>query len=1164
MSSVDLYSYLPILLATATTTTHNNNKNTKNNNNNRPIRPVEIDSSSLSSKSSCTTHSSFHDLKAAWEHTTVKLPQHDNVHEQKNNISTPGKINDNHRHGGRRKHRDRVSRTAARSSVCSVRSYSSNLYTHNERDNDCESPYEQTTTATESTTHSGSGQRRVHGRRRDLAKKKKDGRNSGGNGSGRRKKGDLAKQFDEQYGGLLQKHLNRDTSSTASSSVTGGADNKGGNDGEVSQPGEDEASHSGDDNDSDSSCSSDDTNSLCLSSSSNAKPKNSGDDDEIATQQKALMETIASFPSGRSKLLAAVAAAATVRKPTDPVDTPTAATTSAATTPSSSFNNNAPSQDLGKMDNLIKEFRLEGRITPTSESNEEGGIIDNHDVKEQQKRRSSSKATSSSKSAVDYNKLSDKLQLCNNILQEFSTLQNEVMSLLMSNPSTAHSLFSSKQKQQQQGNKCEVCSSTIHPTIRCTVLTDDDTRHVSPEMLHKLELLKSRLESEKREIDNNNNNGMRLPPPRRLDSEISQPNERMLTDGAVCLGQEISPLSTANDGGEDVNQDGDGNNKPPGKEVLNAFLSSPTGLNWEDLVRSMKKPTGLEALVGQELIFNLDDDDVSDMGDSDDGGHHHTNKYVGDLGCMGNILTSYIKKKSEGTYGGNDNDIGPSIADTDASLGSISTKCWEVPKGNVDNEEKDVLKRIVTKVITGQVVVNDDDEEEAAAAVAPKQQSPPRTPRRSPPRTSDRNSLERKIERVVTKQEKQVAAKTITPLAPPPRTNSSLRSKWSSNKGGRSVWGRSSAITSRIGSAFSPIKASWDPLTITPTTPSTTLDATFDSSGSAFTSPLRRNSSTSSLPSGPTTFSPIEAHSNPQQPLHPDPISPKAQRSPSRSSSSDPSTRQDVHVAPRLPSSVAAQRAERQLFSESDPSDPPILMMQMSADDNDESSSAILDLKQPLLSDNMDETDHSAMKQESLLLVEPPMMRRTSDDVNDEDFCNHIRGATPSLDMLLDDKVKDATKKNDGKKDYASTVAPFPTTFDTVGNNTNNSGRENAKTVVLGWVDNEGNLVLDSGKKKPAVTIDEADSMGKSNSNKLVEKSLYTTATSTTVTDSSSNRSKSLSSSNVGEQEVEGSDSSVIAPPILSILPGSRSVNLKAPSCLQMAWHRVRKTRGEF
>jgi len=240
-------------------------------------------------------------------------------------------------------------------------------------------------------------------------------------------------------------------------------------------------------------------------------------------------------------------------------------------------------------------------------------------------------------------------------------------------------------------------------------------------------------------------------------------------------------------------------------------------------------------------------------------------------------------------------------------------------------------------------------------------------------------------------------------------------------------------------------------------------------------------------------------------------------------------------------------------------------MMQMSADDNDESSSAIIDIKQPLLSDNMDETDHSAMKQESLLLVEPPMMRRTSDDVNDEDFYNHIRGATPSLDTLLDDKVKDATKKNDGKKGDASTVAPFPTTFDTVGDNTNNSGRENAKTVVLGWVDNEGNLVLDSGKKKPAVTIDEAasDSMGKSYSNNLVEKSLSRTATSTTVTDSS-NRSKSLSSSNVGEQEVEGSDSSVIAPPILSILPGSRSVNLKAPSCWQMAWHRVRITRGEF
>jgi len=173
-------------------------------------------------------------------------------------------------------------------------------------------------------------------------------------------------------------------------------------------------------------------------------------------------------------------------------------------------------------------------------------------------------------------------------------------------------------------------------------------------------------------ISNNNANmanNLPLPPPTRAPivkkgSDISSPNERQPMDGAVCQGpseiitEQTPPPPSSNNAQqpteETIKLDKFGNEINPEKDkvALNAFLTNPSGMNWEDLVRSMKKKTGLEALVGQELVTDSNDDDVSDL-DADPQEDEGSYKYTGDLSCMGNILSNYMRrKKSEGTVKG--------------------------------------------------------------------------------------------------------------------------------------------------------------------------------------------------------------------------------------------------------------------------------------------------------------------------------------------------------------------------------------------------------------------------------------------------------------------------------------------------------------------------------
>jgi len=241
-----------------------------------------------------------------------------------------------------------------------------------------------------------------------------------------------------------------------------------------------------------------------------------------------------------------------------------------------------------------------------------------------------------------------------------------------------------------------------------------------------------------------------------------------------------------------------------------------------------------------------------------------------------------------------------------------------------------------------------------------------------------------------------------------------------------------------------------------------------------------------------------------------------------------------VNVAPKIPSSPL-------VIKRVDPSsEPPVLIMSISAEDE----SSNVDMDQPLLL-STDEVDISAMKQESLL-DEPPKIIPPV-DVDEETFHQQIRGATPSL---LNDKDLATAASNTNKKkeeDTPSTVAPFPTSFGASeqNNNRTKNSRENGKAVLLGWVDDNGNLVYGEQEK-------EAASNRLKDSNKLDARQTLSTSL--------------RSGTDHDEVEVDGS---VVdggrRTPRLFILPQSLSVNReKKVSCWEMAFHRIRRTKGEF
>jgi len=769
--------------------------------------------------------------------------------------------------------------------------------------------------------------------------------------------------------------------------------------------------------------------------------------------------------------------------------------------------------------------------------------------------------------------LTEKLQVCNTIHDEFTSLQNEVMSLLLSDHSTVQSLNISSTNHQNR-LKCDICQSTTHPTLHCKVLTEDsNTNHVSIEMINVLNKLKNKLDVEQRKnalyISNSNaNTASDLLPPQppsraapmiiKKSSDISNPNERQPTDGAVCQGssdiitEQTPPLPSSNNAqqsAEGIKLDKFGNEINPEKDkvALNAFLTNPSGMNWEDLVRSMKKKTGLEALVGQELVIDLNDDNVSDL-DADPQEDEGSYKYTGDLSCMGNILSNYMRrKKSEGNDDGDSTLCDPLCDDTSISSkdDESDVRSWGGKESSEDEAEDEPENDLVEKVI--------------ACQLSPKEEvSPLRSPRQH-------DTLEKNIERVVlgqdqeelkhmyeqekqdkvnpkssTQEEEAAAAaaaenKPIAPLSPPRSSSMTPRSRRAKARGG-AVAAKRPNITSGSSSAFSPIKLS------SPTTPITaSLETTFDSSefsdlfksSSSFSSPQRVRSK-STPPSKFRSIEPPPSGSPQQEPFSPEPISPRPQRSPKRGRSVDSRAHHNVNVAPKIPSSPL-------VIKRVDPSsEPPVLIMSISAEDE----SSNVDMDQPLLL-STDEVDISAMKQESLL-DEPPKIIPPV-DVDEETFHQQIRGATPSL---LNDKDLATAASNTNKKkeeDTPSTVAPFPTSFGASeqNNNRTKNSRENGKAVLLGWVDDNGNLVYGEQEK-------EAASNRLKDSNKLDARQTLSTSL--------------RSGTDHDEVEVDGS---VVdggrRTPRLFILPQSLSVNReKKVSCWEMAFHRIRRTKGEF
>jgi len=215
--------------------------------------------------------------------------------------------------------------------------------------------------------------------------------------------------------------------------------------------------------------------------------------------------------------------------------------------------------------------------------------------------------------------------------------------------------------------------------------------------------------------------------------------------------------------------------------------------------------------------------------------------------------------------------------------------------------------------------------------------------------------------------------------------------------------------------------------------------------------------------------------------------------------------------------------------------------MSMSAEDE----SSNVDMDQPLLL-STDEVDISAMKQESLLALDKLPKIMPSVDVDEETFHQQIRGATPSL--LNDKDLATATSTTNKKEeDTPSTVAPFPTSFDASEQNNNRNlkkknSSENGKAVLLGWVDDNGNLVYGEQEK-------EAASNRQKDSNELGAKQTLST---------------SLRSGTDHEEEVDDSVDGRRTPRLF-ILPQSLSVNReKKVSCWEMAFHRIRRTKGEF
>mmetsp|Transcript_27891 Transcript_27891/g.59492 ORF Transcript_27891/g.59492 Transcript_27891/m.59492 type:complete len:1002 (-) Transcript_27891:169-3174(-) len=787
-----------------------------------------------------------------------------------------------------------------------------------------------------------------------------------------------------------------------------------------------------------------------------------------------------------------------------------------------------------------------------------------------------------------------------------NSLQNDLMGLMMNNPTMVHSLSSNQ-------GPCDICQHDDHATLRCRVLTDEQ---VSQKVLGRLIQSKQRLEKEQQArcsaspkndhvTKEQEHNGKRaekaaatlaLPLISQNNDTPPKPNPTPQTTTTTTK-EELVVNTAAITAGLAINT-------PPPE--LNAFLTSPTGFNWEDLVRSLKNTQPKQSslpLLNTMIIVNLDDDAISALGGDDGyngnnvGNNGKSNKYsyVGDNECMGNVVVASHMEQGYNANGNDHDEYDEEDDDEVSTSSSISSKSMKKLLNNNraqgEKETGDDLVKLVERVITGKMTKEEGTtdsilgktvvggvgecrkEERYISSSSPAVSS---TSRRRPtsPRSKSlpRDSLERIIEKVITEQQIQMNGngnggtittstfkpeqkeaagkkKKIPPLGPPPRSKSlSPRKKWNPKNINSDRQKVSRIVGSSIGSAFSPIKASSSGNTsspcCSPTTPGTAAETTFDhssSSSSRMSTPANNNNdSRRKRDDDLLVFSPIERHA-PNSPLilPPEPISPKARRSPRRVGSSN-----NVHVAPRMQSSSssspsaaavrrrAEERATRQRNCDS-PSDPPMIMA-VSTDEitiTSNTDELLLMLKQH--GDKLAATP--------LAVVDPPLLTMSTseevdkqhDEVHDDEtgdsFYHQIRGRQNLLDDEHDNDAlallaAAAFEGGDGGKrdDGSGTVAPFPTCWDAAtaaadGNiiNRNSINVPNEYGVVDEAIDNSSGSPKNVSKKNSVCTTS------------------ATTATTTTST-------------------------------MTIILPESLSINKRNPTCWQITRHRVRRTKGEF
>ena len=382
--------------------------------------------------------------------------------------------------------------------------------------------------------------------------------------------------------------------------------------------------------------------------------------------------------------------------------------------------------------------KTHGRKTSSASPKRNGGRRP-----EERRRSGSRKGSRKSGGSGEIGELSERAQV--------RRLQKDIRGLLSSSP-LLH--FTSG-----ESGPCEIClgltedgiEANHHPTIQCKMLTEKDIGVEG----------KNRLEDVLRGL---------------------QTKVQLLSD-AGCSDQ---PPELTNEQRQDMYvsphliSKGLSKNKIPPKE-LESFLNCPTGLNWEDLVRSLKQKREGKLINATIELDNTGDCDVSELGSREG------NYYGGDYDVDWNDDANGVRRRSGGGGSDEEDDDEHSFA-SDISSISDESLCFGRRRESERGVMEQMLKRAMIKKkssekhaipprqITadkaaveeeGKMNRSDTDREQVASAKS--------SPKRSPPQTKSlpRDSLRRKIEKVIRGQQAETQKEDHHEPASPKQKQSS-------------------------------------------------------------------------------------------------------------------------------------------------------------------------------------------------------------------------------------------------------------------------------------------------------------------------------------------------------------------------------------------------------